>query len=155
MEPSDPHLDFLSLSAALTGFSVAQLQGTGMARVYYDELVAVVGDDLTFALIHHGCLALRWPDDVEAQLRLRVMDDPDLGPLARNLAVLWYTGGWVQLPADWRQRHGASSLDGDRLLSARSWTEGLMWPAIGAHPTGAKAPGFASWVGPPDLDGPP
>ena len=68
-----------------------------------------------------------------------------------NLAVLWYTGGWVQLPADWRQRHGASSLDSERLLSARSWTEGLMWPAIGAHPTGAKAPGFASWVGPPTL----
>ena len=122
-----------------------------MASTYYDEMVAIVGDELTVALIREGCLALRWPDDVEEQLRLRVMDDPDLGPLARNLAVLWYTGGWVQLPADWRQRHGASSLDSDRLLSARSWTEGLMWPAIGAHPTGAKAPGFASWVGPPTL----
>ena len=29
-----------------------------------------------------------------------------------------------------------------------------MWPAIGAHPTGAKAPGFASWVGPPVLGDP-
>ena len=144
--------DFLSLSAALSGFSVAQLQGTGMAPAYLDELVAIVGDALTIALTREGSLALRWPDDVEEQLGLRVMDDPDLGPLARNLAVLWYTGSWFQLPADWRERNGASSLDGDRLLSARSWTEGLMWPAIGAHPTGAKAPGFASWVGPPSLD---
>jgi hypothetical protein len=151
VSPSDLLDDFLSLSAALTGFSVAQLQGTGMASTYYDEMVAIVGDELTVALIREGSLALRWRDDVEEQLRLRLMDDGDLGPLARNLAVLWYTGGWVQLPADWRQRHGASSLDSERLLSARSWTEGLMWPAIGAHPTGAKAPGFASWVGPPTL----
>ena len=154
MSHSDPFEDFLSVSAALTGFSVAQLQGTGMARGYFDELVAIVGAELTIALTREGRLALRWPDDVEEQLRLRVMDDPDLGPLARNLVLLWYTGGWVQLPADWRERNGASSLDGDRLLSARSWTEALMWPAIGAHPTGAKAPGFASWTGPPSMGGP-
>jgi len=75
---SDPFEDFLSVSAALTGFSVAQLQGTGMARGYFDELVAIVGDELTLALTREGRLALRWPDDVEEQLRLRVMDDPDL-----------------------------------------------------------------------------
>ena len=150
----DPELldDFLSLSAALTGFSVAQLQGTGMGAAYLDELVAVVGDELTTGLTRAGTLALRWPDDVEEQIRLRVMEDPDLGPVARNLVVLWYTGSWSQLPADWRERHGAGSLDADRLLSAQSWTEALMWPAIGAHPTGAKPPGFASWVGPPSLD---
>ena len=154
MSSSDLLDDFVSLSAALTGFSVAQLQGTGMAATYHAELVAIVGDDLTVALVREGCLTLRWPDDVEEQLRLRVMEDPDLGPLARNLVVLWYTGGWVQLPAEWRDRNGASSLDADRLLSATSWTEGLVWPAIGAHPTGAKAPGFASWVGPPVLGDP-
>jgi hypothetical protein len=147
----DLHEDFLALSAALTGFSVAQLQGTGMAPTYLDTLVGIVGDDHVVALTREGCLALRWPDDVEEQLQLRVMDDPDLGPIARNLVVLWYTGSWGQLPADWRQRNGANSLDRDTLLSAQSWTEGLMWPAIGAHPTGAKPPGFASWIGPPDL----
>jgi hypothetical protein len=155
VSPSEPLDDFLSLSSALTGFSVAQLQGTGMAATYLDELVGVVGDEWSLALLREGCLALRWRDDVEEQLRLRVMDDADLGPLARNVTVLWYTGGWAQLPAEWRDRHGASSLDCDRLLSARSWTEGLMWPAIGAHPTGAKAPGFASWVGPPSVGGQP
>jgi hypothetical protein len=143
--------EFLSLSAALTGFSVAQLQGTGMAQTYLDELVAVVGPDHVVALTREGSSALRWPDAVDEQLRLRVMEDPDLGPIARNLVVLWYTGGWLQLPVDWRERNGAHSLDRDRLLSAESWTEGLMWPAIGAHPTGAKPPGFASWVGLPTL----
>lgn len=152
MSDSDLLDDFLSLSAALTGFSVAQLQGTGMAPTYLGELVAVVGDRLAIALVREGSLALGWADDVEDQLRLQVVEDPDLGPLARNVAVLWYTGSWNQLPAEWRARNGASSLDCDRLLSAQSWTEGLMWPAIGAHPTGAKPPGFASWVGPPSLE---
>jgi hypothetical protein len=137
VSPSEPLDDFLSLSSALTGFSVAQLQGTGMAATYLDELVGVVGDEWSLALLREGCLALRWRDDVEEQLRLRVMDDADLGPLARNVTVLWYTGGWAQLPAEWRDRHGASR------------------PAIGAHPTGAKAPGFASWVGPPSVGGQP
>ena len=111
--------DFVSLSAALTGFSVAQLQGTGMAATYLDG----AGRDRRrrrspWPSSARAASTLRWPDDVEEQLRLRVMDDPDLGPFARNLVVLWYTGGWVQLPADWRDRHGASSLDADRLLSA-------------------------------------
>lgn len=151
---SDPVLldDFLAVSAALTGFSVAQLHGTGMGPTYLDEVTAIVGEALTVALTREGALALRWPDAVDDQLRLRVMDDPDLGPIARNLVVLWYTGGWVQLPAEWRERNGASSLDGDRLLSAQSWTEGLVWPAIGAHPTGAKPPGFGSWVDLPSLE---
>ena len=40
MSDSDLLDDFLAVSAALTGFSVAQLQGTGMATTYLDELVA-------------------------------------------------------------------------------------------------------------------
>ena len=54
MSDSDLLDDFLAVSAALTGFSVAQLQGTGMAPTYLDELVAVVGDRLTTALAREG-----------------------------------------------------------------------------------------------------
>ena len=60
--------------------------------------------------------------------------------------MLWYTGQWVQLPGPWRDRHGASPLDVDDVLSPEAYTAGLMWDAIGAHPQGAKAPGFATWV---------
>ncbi len=147
--PDDILEDFLLVSAALTGFTVADLHATGMVKTYLDTVRDITGDDIAMRLLTVGSRALRWPDDVERQLQLRVMDDKDLGPVARSLVVLWYTGGWVQLPADWRQRNGASTADCDRLLSARSYTEGLMWPAIGAHPQGAKPPGFASWVDPP------
>jgi hypothetical protein len=72
------------------------------------------------------------------------------------MIVLWYTGQWVQLPREWRGRHGANAADVDAILSAESYSEGLVWDAIGAHPQGAKAPGFATWVTPPmtsQLDG--
>ena len=87
--------------------------------------------------------------DLDAEIGLRLLDDPDFGPVARNLIVLWYTGQWVQLPREWRQRHGANPNDVDLILSADSYTEGLVWDAIGVHPQGAKAPGFATWVSPP------
>jgi hypothetical protein len=87
--------------------------------------------------------------DLDTEIGLRLLDDPDLGPPARNLVVLWYTGQWVQLPGPWRDRHGASALDVDHVLSAESYSEGLVWTAIGAHPQGAKAPGFGTWVAPP------
>jgi hypothetical protein len=37
------------------------------------------------------------------------------------------------------------------VVSAASYTEGLLWPTIGANPNGAKAPGYASWAQPPRI----
>jgi len=37
-------------------------------------------------------------------------------------------------------------------VSPASYTEGLLWPTIGANPPGAKAPGFGTWAYPPVLD---
>ncbi len=142
--------DFLTLSSALTGYRTAELVGTGMAETYLDAVTAIVGESFAARLWTVGSdVVHRAGHDLTAQLALRLLDDPDLGPPARNLIVLWYTGQWMQLPAAWRDRHGATPLDVDRILSADSYTAGLMWDAIGAHPQGAKAPGFATWVAAP------
>jgi hypothetical protein len=152
MAASEQLAKFLELSAALTGFSVVELQATGLGATYLDEVTAIVGDSIAVRLWATGSLAASWPGRPESQLRLRVLEDPDLGPVARNLIVLWYTGGWTQLPAAWRDRNGASTRDCDRVLSAEAFTGGLVWPAIHAHPPGARATGFASWVDlPPGL----
>jgi hypothetical protein len=55
------------------------------------------------------------------------------------------------MPRRWRDRHGASPADTAGVPSAGAFREGLVWPAIGAHPTGAKAPGFGSWATPPSV----
>ena len=56
--------------------------------------------------------------------------------------MLWYLGQWDQLPRDWRDRNGASPADIARVASAAAFRAGLVWPAVGTHPTSAKAPGF-------------
>lgn len=142
--------DFLAVSAALTGFSAAELAGTAMGPIYWAHLVDILGERLAARWLSVGRDAVhRAGVDVAGELDRRLLTDADLGPPARGLILLWYTGQWTQLPGSWRQRHGASPADVDAVLSADAYTEGLVWKAIGAHPQGAKAPGFATWVAPP------
>ena len=146
--------DFVALSAALTGYTGAELHGTGMSATYLAHVTAIVGESFATRLWQVGhAVVHRAGHDLDTEIELRLLDDPDLGPVARNLIVLWYTGQWVQLPREWRQRHGANPNDVDVILSADSYTEGLVWDSIGAHPQGAKAPGFATWVAPPKPTG--
>ncbi|NNH33825.1 hypothetical protein C9413_32005, partial [Rhizobium sp. SEMIA 4085] len=37
------------------------------------------------------------------------------------------------------------------VVSPDAYIEGLLWKAIGAHPAGAKGPGFGSWAFPPKI----
>lgn len=142
--------DFVALSAALTGYTSAELHATGMAGTYLAHVTAIVGEAFAARLWEVGHdVVHRAGHEVDTEIGLRLLDDPDFGPVARNLIMLWYTGQWVQLPRDWRQRHGANPNDVDAILSSDSYTEGLVWNAIDAHPQGAKAPGFATWVSAP------
>ena len=132
---NEPLERFVALSAALTGFCEVDIHGTGLARKHLDLVLAVAGDDLTARLL-----------DVAPE---HALADPDLGPLARNIIVLWYLGQWDQMPRGWRDRQGAAPEDVAHVASAAAFRAGLVWPAIGAHPTSAKAPGFGSWATPP------
>ena len=144
--PSD---SFAALSAALTGFRTVDLWGTGQVDPYLDELLATVGEDVVARLLVAGEDALRSPDPTQALAQL--LADDDLGPVARNVIVLWYLGEWSPLPHEWRNRHGASPLDVSRVISAAAYRSGLVWKAIGAHPKGADPPGYGSWAEPPTL----
>lgn len=144
---------FLQLSEALTGFDDAELNGTGMVESYLGALMSIVGEDMTARLLQTWAdlveEAEEKPERVEALLVHLMASDATLGPLVRNLAFLWYTGQWNQMPADWRDAHGASALDQTSILSPESYTEGLVWKAIFTHPQGAKQPGYGSWALPP------
>lgn len=72
-----------------------------------------------------------------------------LGPVARNVILLWYTGNWNELPQGWRDAYGVSVADVSAVVSAEAYQEGLMWVAGGTHPQGAKEPGFGTWAEPP------
>jgi hypothetical protein len=139
---------FVALSAALTGFRATELWGTGQAETYLTELLDTVGEAIVARLLTTGAEALA-ANDPETALRERVMDDPDLGPVARNIIILWYLGQWNALPNDWRNRHGASPRDVPRVVSAEAYESGLAWKAFGAHAMGANPTGYGSWAEPP------
>lgn len=152
---SDRLAGFLSLSVTLTGFTEFELQGTGQAQAYLDTLLAVVGPATTDELLSaHAAVLEAGADDEAARDRLvraRILGDDRLGPVARNVMKLWYVGTWYAMPGPWSQAFGIGGDDRTFVVSATSYTEGLVWPAIGANPPGAKGPGYGTWAEPPTI----
>ena len=143
---------FLELSSLLTGFGKVQLLGTGVLEEYLrtveDVLPAGILDDLLAAYD-------RLPEgDREEAAAPAIFGDPKLGPVARNVIMLWYCGSWTPLPDDWRSVHGTSPLDTHRVVSAASYLAGLQWVVAGAHPVGGRQQGYGAWAVPPEeIDG--
>jgi hypothetical protein len=76
--------------------------------------------------------------------------------LARGIVLLWYLGSWYE-PADLKAnaspgtRHAISS----KVVSAKAYTQGLVWEIAGAHPMGYSNLQFGYWSRDPhDLNGP-
>lgn len=146
---------FLALSEALTGFTGQRLRGTGQAEAYLATATGIVGEgvmrDLLLAAAEARASSGGDTEKHEAELRRLVMSDDRLGPVARNIIRMWYVGSWYQLPKPWREAHGQSPRDHDHVVSPISYTEGLLWPAIGANPAGAKPAGYGMWAMPPRI----
>jgi hypothetical protein len=140
---------FLDLSALMTGFSRVQLLGTGVADEYLKTLEETLPRDVLDALFDRY-ERLPAGDQREAAVASEILADSKLGPVARNLILLWYRGSWTPLPEDWRQAYGTSELDTERVISAASYVAGLQWAAAGAHPVGARQQGFGAWALPPE-----
>ena len=149
---------FLAFSAEVTAYPVFELRGTGMTKAYLDTVVKVAGGAVLDALLdrYHAGVAESAGEDAAAAsltdlLRRDVFSDARLGPVARNIVKMWYVGIWYELPPAWTEAYGARDGNVTFTVSATAYTEGLLWPAIGANPPGAKAPGYASWVHPPRI----
>lgn len=151
---NDSNLDkFFALSVTLAGFQKIDLQGTGVGETYYNTVNTIVGEAIfqslldTFWDIHekYG----DQPDELNEQVRREIIADPKFGPVARNIIKMWYLANWYQLPESWRETYGTSPDDFTHVVSSAAYKEGLVWPAMGAHPMGAKQPGFGTWSFPP------
>ncbi len=144
---------FLALSAALTGFTAFQLRGTGQGALYQSTVSSMAGSANLLALLDafDGIDGAATGSAAERDRLLRhdVFSDDRLGPLARSVIKMWYVGIWYELPREWRERFGGSAEDRDHVPSPQSYTEGLLWPAVGANPAGAKPFGYGMWAKPP------
>jgi hypothetical protein len=143
---------FLEFSAEVTAFSAFELQGTGQAQSYLDTVTGIVGADLLGELLDAWDRVRTEPQPArDMRLRREVFGDEKLGPIARNIVRLWYIGIWSELPRAWTETFGALEKNVGFMVSPAAYTEGLLWPAIGANPSGAKAPGYGSWALPPRI----
>jgi hypothetical protein len=156
MTDDDLRAAFLSLSATLTGFSRFRLLGTGQAEPYLQTTRTAVGDQVLTELltVFTGVRHCAGEDEtaLDRELRIQVLSDALLGPVARNVIKMWFVGTWYELPQEWRDRYATRTPVPTHVVSPASYTEGLLWPAIGANPPGAKGQGFGSWVGPPAIE---
>jgi len=153
--------DFLFMSVDLTAFGETDLLGTGLAHQYLAKVRAACGDEVVTALLdaHREARADAVGNNgsydkclLDRALRHRIFGDERLGPVARNVIKLWYAGMWYGLPPEWTDLYGAQPAAETSTVAGASYQEGLLWPAIGANPPGAKAPGYGSWAQPPRID---
>jgi hypothetical protein len=145
---------FLAFSSEVTAYSVFELQGTGLAEAYLATVEEVVGPPVLDAVLDRydaAVLAADGGGNLPDLLRRELFSDPRLGPVARNLVKMWFVGIWYELPRAWTEAYGARQRNVMFSVSAAAYTEGLLWPSIGANPPGAKAPGYASWAQPPRI----
>ena len=133
---------FLDLSVVLTGFSPVRLRGTGMADRYLEEIDSMVPAGLLDRILSQNASA---DSPLIGDHIAAVLDDPDLGPVARNIMIMWYCGVWTALPDAWRERNGAAALDATHVVSSAAYQSGLQWAVVGAHPAGARQQGFGAW----------
>jgi hypothetical protein len=126
---------FLGLSVELTGFSRLHLLATAMTGTYIDTMDATLPAGVLDELLGvYGELPAG--PGREAAITARLLEDPKLGPVARNLILLWYCGT------------GESGV-----VSAEAYLAGLQWVAAGAHPAGARQQGFGAWSKAPESSG--
>ena len=142
-----PEEQFIAVSVALTGFDRVELLGTGVAQTYLGVLEQWVGPNIVGELLRFGTE----PPPDERTVRI-LLSDPMLGPVARNLIALWYTGAWTPPPSEWYLAYQWEipklpnlANAGTYVVSPQAYIEGLVWTAAGVHPMGAKEPGYGTW----------
>ena len=154
---------FLLLSAALTGVDIPTLapefsRGKGdilMAdpgtdpidiKSDYFRQVSAPGTAASFAKLLQIAKDNRLSQD-NIIAKVNASDD-DTKFLARSIVLLWYLGSWYE-PADLKHANASpESVHGpieQKVLSAKAYTQGLVWQIVGAHPMGYSNLQFGYW----------
>ena len=129
---------FVELSAALTGVDPVLLDGTGMVQAYLHKIESIVPPRVLERLF--GTFASAGRNSAQRCLEA-ILDDEDLGPVARAITVLWYCGAWTGLPEGWRARNGDAPSDTGGVVSGAAYQAGLR-SVVGAQPAGARQQRF-------------
>ncbi|SDL91642.1 hypothetical protein [Chryseobacterium taihuense] len=122
---------FMAISESLTGFSVNELQSTGLAEIYYQYILSQIETATFIEFLNVSKNVLESSENKEQlknAIKAEIISNPATQGIAQSVITLWYLGTW----------EGA-------YVNDRSYKEGLVWTVMHAHPPGAKQPGFKSW----------
>ena len=158
----DDMVAFLVLSAALTGVDINTLapeflRGSGdilsadpgidpinIKSAYFGQANAP-GTAAAFAKLLQIAKDNRLSQD---NIIAKVNESDDTKFLARSIVLLWYLGSWYE-PADLENAAASpESVHGpikQKVLSAKAYTQGLVWLIAGAHPMGYSNLQFGYW----------
>lgn len=155
---------FLVLSAALTGVHVGTLApefsqtkgnllgsdpGTDPINVKNDYFKWINASNApTFEKLlqiakDHSASA---PNTISQEIITQVNASDDTKYLARSIVLLWYLGSWYK-PEDLQKNAspGTRALTFSKVLSAKAYTQGLLWQIAQAHPMGYSNLQFGYW----------
>jgi hypothetical protein len=149
-------LIFLRLSEEVTGYSTADLDGTGMVDAFRTVIEGALGDTLTLDFYGLASAVIEPSDPVQREdvMRTKVLPSPVFWPVVSGLISLWYLGTWATLPDSWYAATGlkkpvAGEPGFGGVVSPQSYVEQLSYRTAGAHTPGAKPTGYGSWSIPP------
>lgn len=127
---------FRELSAVLTGFT--NLSPATAAR-HLKTLQHALGAKPVAELLGRFRTFKGGGDQLVKQVRTELFGDAVLGPVVRQVTLLWFTGLIANGDAP------------PALMSADDYFEALMWPAIGSHPPAFSDGYFGHWRNPADM----
>ena len=139
---------FVSLSAILTGYDATILKPKNdtqkVAELYFNTFTKEV-DANTVALLNSTFTAIASPN--EANVKAQIVNDPTLGPIAKNILKMWYLAIWYDLNATKEQ-------DNSYVVSSIAYKNGLVWKTMQAHPMGYSEGNFGYWSNVPTENNP-
>ena len=134
---------FEKLSIILTGFSKADLTGTGMLEPYWSVVQNEISEEVLNSLLQAiDKLTIKDLEELSVSELSEVnaiVEQPAFKNVVKQIIQLWYLGEWIV------EEYSPQNY----IVSSQSYLEGLIWKAIQAHPMGGKQPGFGTWAFPP------
>lgn len=159
--------EFVSLSAALTGYDASVLKPGADTHLIAEQLYKELNNPANYSpqvpYSTLDTLTNAWnaisgtpPAQLEAKVKSDIIDNIAIARLAQNIILMWYLGIWYDLlknpncfyfPDDVDKNH----INQDHVVSSSVYTKGLVWGEMGAHPMGYSTGVYGYWENKPVL----
>ena len=142
--------NFIGLSAVLTGFESSilnpKLDPVDIKSAYLEEwqkqiLLETGQADLTEQILS-AYIALKNQGLGNQAIGAALLANADYELPCRQLIYLWYMGAWPMVDQSDDATHGSTSFE---TLSSDSYTAGLVWQVMQAHPMGDSNYRYGYW----------